>query len=367
MPAAGAVVDALGEPLEEDTQQEVDIEPEDVHRAKWEQYKSDRAQLLTQGWKVRKAAASEGITVGATVRTKARANRREGVVTGQIKIDDTKHWLVDFSNGEEGTGEPMKAQQLVLVERNEDEYVWTLVKDSEPDPNTVPEEYTDGIGLAGFNFNELFLPEEAHKQPHLKLLKKMWPGDWQQQLRNLNSKIAADNTNCSRQKNYKAVNLVSEREWWVFIGVLISAGPQGRGGTKLWQRHADPYSVVAPINYGPSGLNIMAEYRFEQIKAAFPWSFQEKTKEETDPWHMILLFVDGFNKNRHDWVAASVRKTLNESMSAFRPRTSKTGGWPNISFILRKPEPLGTEFKDIACAVTGMCMLPSLPVKRHHG
>ena len=36
-------------------------------------------------------------------------------------------------------------------------------------------------------------------------------------------------------------------------------------------------------------------------------------------------------------------------MSAFRPRTTKTGGLPNISFIIRKPEPLGTEFKDTAC------------------
>jgi hypothetical protein len=30
-----------------------------------------------------------------------------------------------------------------------------------------------------------------------------------------------------------------------------------------------------------------------------------------------------------------------ESMSAWVPRTSKTGGLPNISFIKRKPEPLG--------------------------
>ena len=32
-------------------------------------------------------------------------------------------------------------------------------------------------------------------------------------------------------------------------------------------------------------------------------------------------------------------------MSAWVPRTSKTGGLPHLSFIERKPEPLGTEFK----------------------
>ena len=68
---------------------------------------------------------------------------------------------------------------------------------------------------------------------------------------------------------------------------------------------------------------------------------------------MAMLMVDGFNTNRHDWVAASGRKVLDESMSAWRPQTTKTGGLPHLSFILRKPEPLGTEFKTIACAVTG--------------
>jgi hypothetical protein len=81
---------------------------------------------------------------------------------------------------------------------------------------------------------------------------------------------------------------------------------------------------------------------------------------------MVLLLLNGYNKNRHNWVAASVRKTLDESMSAYQPRTSTTGGLPNISFILRKPEPLGTEFKTIACAKTGelsSLMLPSLPIQ----
>ena len=43
-------------------------------------------------------------------------------------------------------------------------------------------------------------------------------------------------------------------------------------------------------------------------------------------------------------------------MRAFRPRTTKTGGLPHLSFILRKPEPLGTEFKVICCGVTGIML-----------
>eukprot|EP00957_Ditylum_brightwellii_P075139 5710163-Ditylum_brightwellii.AAC.1 len=45
-------------------------------------------------------------------------------------------------------------------------------------------------------------------------------------------------------------------------------------------------------------------------------------------------------------VATSIWKTLDESMSVWRPQTTKTRHLPNISFIERKPEPLGTEFKE---------------------
>jgi hypothetical protein len=266
--------------------------------------------------------------------------------------------------------EEQKPQQLQLVDRNETEYyVWNLVKDSEPVPYTAPEEYTDGIGLCGFDFPEEFNLQsgKAYAFPYLKLLQKMWPGDWKLQLKQLNIKIAADNNAMAGKK--QRIKLVSEQEWWVFIGIIISAGPQGKGGSKLWEKasHREGRGMTKPINYGPDGEGIMAHYRFKEVKAAFPWSFQDKSKEPRldeggsevveegkDSWHIIMGMVDGYNKNRHDWVAASIGKVLDESMSAYRPRTSKTGGLPHLSFILRKPEPLGTELKTIACAETGM-------------
>ena len=67
--------------------------------------------------------------------------------------------------------------------------------------------------------------------------------------------------------------------------------------------------------------------------------------ETEDPWHPVKKLVDDYNSNRKKTVASSVIMTLDESMSAWRPRTSSAGGLPNISFILRKPRPLGTEFK----------------------
>jgi hypothetical protein len=97
---------------------------------------------------------------------------------------------------------------------------------------------------------------------------------------------------------------------------------------------------------------------FEDIKTFLPYAFADFEKQNPalpndDPRYMLSKLIDEFHKNRAKTVAASVIKLLDESMSAWCPRKSKTGGLPNISFILRKPEPLGTEFKSMGCSETG--------------
>jgi hypothetical protein len=249
---------------------EIPVEPESIHKAKWAQYKSDKAHLLSEGWVVTKTsgASNEGIAVGATVHTRgAERNRREGAVVGQNEVDGKKVWLVDF--GEGADPEPLRPLQLVLVHRSEEKQcVWTLVEDSEPLHESASTEYADGIGLAGFNFPESFKPppstgEASCDWPYLKLLQSMWPGDWKQQLRQLNLRVAAENATNSNKKNWRNMHPISQQEWWVFVGILISAGPHGKGGNKLWERSAshDGFcGMTQPINYGPNGLDIMAEY-----------------------------------------------------------------------------------------------------------
>ena len=68
------------------------------------------------------------------------------------------------------------------------------------------------------------------------------------------------------------------------------------------------------------------------------------------------MLIDGFNiacKN----IAASFLKVGDESMSAIRFRTTAEGNLPHLSYILRKMEPLGIEFKTVACYVTGELLL----------
>jgi hypothetical protein len=369
------------EPEEEDipNQADIPVEPEDVHRNKWRKYLQDKETLLAEGWIVSKSASSnDGINIGAIVKTRGRYPR-EGTVVDRIKVgpQKKKHWLIDFGGEDPEAKTPMQVQ---LVEQGQvQEYVWKLVPCSEPDEGTAPEEYADGVGLSGFNFPDTFKlnSNSTYTTPYLQLLQKMWPGDWKQQLQQLNKKI--DATNAAAANGKQKINAISEHDWWKFIGILISAGPQGKGGCTLWEKETHrERCLTKTINYGPDGDGIMPFYRFKEIKAAFPWSFQDKSKEPDqdgsggDPWHICLLMVDGYNKKRHDWIAASVRKVLDESMSAFKPQTTTTGNLPHLSFILRKPEPLGTEFKTIACTVTGkkqqyvIFLLPSLLFEKGH-
>jgi len=58
----------------------------------------------------------------------------------------------------------------------------------------------------------------------------------------------------------------------------------------------------------------------------------------------------------------SSTRVLDEAMSAYRPRTTKTGGLEHLSFVKRKPEDLGTEFKCASCPMTRL--MTNLEIQR---
>ena len=72
----------------------------------------------------------------------------------------------------------------------------------------------------------------------------------------------------------------------------------------------------------------------------------------TYEWWRGKLLIYGFNVARKN-IAASSLKVGDESMSAISFQTTAEGNLPHMSYIFRKPEPLGTEFKTVYCYVTG--------------
>jgi hypothetical protein len=72
-------------------------------------------------------------------------------------------------------------------------------------------------------------------------------------------------------------------------------------------------------------------------------------KSRGDSWWRIQQAITTFNKTRKDLIQTSRLCTIDETMSAFCPQTTKTGDLPHLSFVARTPEPLGTELKSAAC------------------
>ena len=242
-----------------------------------------------------------------------------------------------------------------------------MVEESIPEPGKEVIEYTN-IGLAGLDFERCFSEESIKSKnkdydfPFLKLLQALWPGEWRQQLDRLNSYIENDYN--KNRVSKRRMSSISEKEWWTFIGILIGASPLGKGGNRNLFDHYDrySYSYVDPINLGnqKNGRGYMSLDRFIKIRSVFPKAFALVDNQDSDPWFMVLDLINGFNQNRRMKFAGSATKTDDETMSALVPRTTPTGGLPTISFIKRKPEPLGTEFKTVCCASTGVMLYVEL-------
>ena len=260
----------------------------------------------------------------------------------------------------------IESNWTIIAKSGNVELTWNVVPDSIPE---CPMKEFESLGIRSMDwaqFDELKKMAKSGKkkdkmpQPFFDLFLLLWPGDWRSQLAQLNDSIVRDYAMKSKNKpNARRIKPISESEFFTFFGIIILSGAMGKGGSLLFEKEMDRqkegvFRMTPCINFSP----YMGLRRFEDIKAYFPLAFADFDKKDPldpnhDPWYMISRLIDDFNNNRKKGVAASVIKVLDELMSAWRPRKNKTGGLPNISFILRKPEPLGTEFKCGACAATG--------------
>ncbi len=101
----------------------------------------------------------------------------------------------------------------------------------------------------------------------------------------------------------------------------------------------------------------MARDRFEAIKAQF--ATHPLNPDYSDRWYPIRDFVDRFNKNRRENIFPSWRVVVDECMCAWRGKDL-----PHLSFIPRKPEPYGVEFKSIADGESGVLLTLEIQVMR---
>ena len=241
---------------------------------------------------------------------------------------------------DDGTTSEAEKKHLLLSDEPNKTYRWKVVDNHTP-PN-VPSSYNH-LGVVGFDFtafNETNPKSEEYQHPYFKLFLKLWPGKWREQLQKMNDEIKKDTRN---------IKECTEDEWWNMWGIIIFASKAGKGGIDyLFNKKQEKIIEQLPhIDLS----DIMTHHRARQLLSFIPYAFYGD--DESNPWNAVQGLVDGFNKNRRDNVAASHWKVMDESMSSWSPTTTKTGGLPFLSFILRKPTPLGTEFKSVACSEMG--------------
>ena len=237
---------------------------------------------------------------------------------------------------------------------------WTVIEDLRSDQ--VPfysdtREMTDEAGVRGFDFSKKDVVSsvgQSYKRVNLlNLLIHLWPGNWLDQLKLVNKLLLKDNKERRNNRNStytSRTHQISQYEFWTFFGILLAARLEGRKGNMWDSSISSDEGFRRKTNFS----QYLTKKRFLEIRKHMSHVFRDDTPQaEGDDWAQIMGGIRGFNENRRRVVKSPKIKVLDETMSAFRPRTTKTGNLPHLSFILRKPEPLGTEFKSVAAADLG--------------
>ncbi|KAL7458010.1 hypothetical protein ACHAWC_009713 [Mediolabrus comicus] len=344
---------------------EAAVVDEDTERrnARKRKYLQEKIKLIEEAEEIVKRIQPKGLEVGALVETRkkdADTNEPErGMIVEKVWAEKGAGaaggkkqymWKVRLNSGEEKifTSHQLKRQDGEGIRK----YVWQVVETHYPDENNF--DY-DEIGVVGFDFSmfEGNIDCEApdYKYPFAQLFQYLFPGDPREVVRRMNIAVRVENAKkvSNNKKNTKEFSL---GEVMRGFGVILLAGPAEIGGAeKLFnkEKKKSPHANL-PKMIVRGKIEGISHPRFEEFKRYLPSGFEGDDK--TDPWYRINRLIEGFNSNRKFKVAASRKKVMDELMSAYRPRTSVTGGLPNISYIQRKPEPLGSEFKVVVCPIT---------------
>jgi hypothetical protein len=178
----------------------------------------------------------------------------------------------------------------------------------------------------------------------LDLYRHLWPGDIQKQLGRINAQ--------ARLREGDSWVSITEFEFFRFVGLMIGAVLTGVIGVEALFSPSEEGLFMPSINFS----EYMTLKRFKQVKRYISEAFANRDLLAENAWAMFDDAVSWYNENRKQNIIRSPEIIGDESMSQFAPQTTKKGGLPNISYIQRKPRPLGTEFKDTCDALTSMML-----------
>ena len=256
----------------------------------------------------------------------------------QLNPDDdipTEHQLiydVAMSQVDDGSAEAEReyeAARLALqgtvvpvdYKRNKEVIEWIVSDEETPEEVREDKEKDEDVGLKNFNFclNEVLdLRGRQSRINFLKLLFAFLPGNIYHLLLKMNARIEEDN----KDRRKDRVLPVCPREFAVFLGVMFVPVMEGKKGKDLWMGNCDDgegYRSQIDVS------RFMTKHRHSQLRKYFSYLYANEAKRTTDPWWMATDAISAFNHNRRESFSQSQYEVIDESMSAFRPRTTKTG------------------------------------------
>ena len=152
------------------------------------------------------------------------------------------------------------------------------------------------------------------------------------------------------EPNRRQIKMFSNKEFLVAMAQFIGSVCFSANGKALWKQETEEDNGWVTIEPSANFGKYLPLYRFKEWRRFLPITSEDPTRSNSDPWWRFAGNIEFFNLNRLRCIASSNHVCIDELMSAWRPRKTKTGGLPNLTYVSRKPEPLGSEFKVASCS-----------------
>jgi len=225
-------------------------------------------------------------------------------------------------------------QEVVVKTKKNGSMTWKVIESIDND-NVILEHDNSQYGLKDFSCSH-YKKSEIVASIFLRLMFR----DWREKLEKLNKAVLASKSKC---------RLFTSKEFLTGLAIIIGAAEFARRGCDLFSvkdqlvddDDDDDNDAWPSLCQDPHFEQYMPFSRWKDLRRFFPEIFVDEGKKETDPWYRFSSAIDEFNSLCQSEVLCSKWISIDETMSAWKPRKTALGGLPNISFIVRKPEPLG--------------------------
>ena len=185
------------------------------------------------------------------------------------------------------------------------------------------------------------------KKSITETLEHFMPTEWiDGQLKHTNALLHGSGANAPMSKGELL-------QWWGY-GIALSLNP-GIPLEKMWSNKVDPDNptILPPACMGRHGMTFK---RWKTIRSNLRFGPSDAASLDADPWAFVRPLVDTFNERMAAAFSPGWLLCVDESMCAWRGKQGRgdPARIPFLSWVPRKPEPLGVEMKTAACALSGV-------------